>query len=657
MPALPNEIVTDSGDVTDSSGAYQLVCETSTLAAGRYLVIFAVNYVNLSGSGAPSNAAEVEARQGSTRVALARFSSIFGSFARTANPGGGVFQAFAVLDLSGSETLSLYVRGYGADARSNGGTIQAVNIDALTEGDDYWYADSASGDTSEVVAVGSTWVEGDPAGQLTFTVPSDGDYLFLYSAEGAIDGTPDAVEEEFRARARINVNSGTDDLVGTETETYQDASAGGNSLLYGPSFVNMDVLPLLSGDDVLAFWEFANASAGDATGYRRTRVMAFRLDAFADYDFVTNAGNIQCDGSAADVEGTNAVTFNYGSADVLILAVTASQSGDGNWGNAYLHRDSGDILYPPQGRMWAFISGGTDGTDSIANILLSTILSASGSETFRLHQHADSGASTYTLGRTRGNTASTRGPLLALQLATAASGPTSNTSGTISAAAVVAASVVGRGQTSSTVDGASTFGAFMVGRGNATASVSGQAGVLASVRGRGAGVASVDASGVLTADFRGRARFTATVSAIASVEAVISNGTTLRSTIASIATFSAALRGRARSTATCAATATFTADFRGLARFTANIGAAANVSSAIASISSTLSAVISGTATIAADFRGRARFTATLAGTFELAWLVTSNTPYSVSAVVLTDSPYTVKVDLTRYKAKVRPNG
>lgn len=429
MPAIAYEFDTLAGPVSQGGSTGDVYATVSgisvTLAAGRWLVRARASHTNLTGSGSVTRSSSVEVRHNTTRYGVSRWCSLFGSFAPSV-AAGSMLQTFFVIDASNGDTIDMRLRRVNDDGTDDGDVeigdaiIEAINLDDLVEGTDYWYADGGNSDTAEVTAGDATWITaaaagriGQDASEVDLTAPSTGDYWVIASIETFNNGTPGTVED---GRARLRVDGAA---AGTGQEHTHTRDVGSPDA-YSATIHEEDVLALTANDQPEIQWEVANDASGDSAGYRRSRIFVLRLGALADYAFIANAGNIQVS-STGTVEGTNGLTFNFGTADVLISGTASWQTGGGDWGRAWLHQDAGDIHHPPTGRMHAVVDEGVGAADDELPIAFGTIVSSTGSETWRLAQQTDASANAYTLGRARGNGASARTILIALQLETATS--------------------------------------------------------------------------------------------------------------------------------------------------------------------------------------------------------------------------------------------
>lgn len=436
MPAVDFEHAAAAGPVTATDATYVATGASVTLAAGRWVVMGSCSHVNDSGAGGVTSSSEVEFRHNSTRLAVSRWCSIFGQFRPTSGDlsggaiGGSAARDFAVIDASASDTVSLHVRAVDVgsgfnDALAGDAVIDAINLDLLDEGTDYVYAETANSDTADVVASGTSWVMGSAAGRIgqgagevPFTVPSDGDYYVRARVENFVSGTVGSAEA---ARMRLRLNGAT---VGSGVEQLVTQELGSPAAFIIP-LVDEAVLSLTEGAEPEIEIEVSNVSGGVAMGYRRFRLLLIRLAAFRNYTVSAQVDGLQQVG-AGDPESSIACTFDYGSGvDVFVTAAPTWQSGGGDWGSGRLHQDSGDVRFPPLGRIDAYNSGRENiGTGGDINCqALHTIGTFTGSQSFRLGMLTRGGVN-HTYGRNHANDGDANTRIVAFELFTADSGVT-----------------------------------------------------------------------------------------------------------------------------------------------------------------------------------------------------------------------------------------
>lgn len=423
--AIPNVLATLTGPFNTSSATFQDIGCTATLTqTGFWLIVSLCSHYNNSGSGAVTDASSMELRWQSTRYGTEQWCSLFGSFAPSIAAGSSI-KSWCVINATSGDQVSLWLRSVDIDG---GGTVQVSAGDAslqciflggLTRGTDWEYAEGPNSDTAEAIATGTSWIGlaaagriGQGAGEVPFTAPANGDYWVLGYLEGFLSGTPGTAENS-GARIRIDGAAG-----GTGVEHHITHNVTVPQTLE-PNFVEEDVQTWTAGHQPEIEWEINNTAAGQAAAGRRSRVFILRLGVLANYAFIVNSGNIQVP-SSSTVEAANGLTFDFGTAIACMISSTATwQTGGGNWGRAWLNQDDGDIHWPLSGRIEAVFDEGTGATDDEVPIHFGTIITQSGSVTWRLAEQTDSGANPYTLGRDRGDTTSARTILLAMQLATA----------------------------------------------------------------------------------------------------------------------------------------------------------------------------------------------------------------------------------------------
>lgn len=570
MPAISYQIATTSSDTTTTGTSYTAITGASvTLTAGRWLILCNCAFRHEEGTGGAEGAAEVEARHNSTRIAVGRWGTAFGSFNTGDAAAGGLLQFHAVIDASASDTVSLYLRRQDGTAsttvRAGHATIIAISLDNLVEGTDYWFADSGSGDTAETSITGTTFVEGDADGQLEVTIPDDGDYLWISSCEGFIGSISASPTVGYQARWRID---GSDSGI----EVTQSITNSETSPFVWPNYCVIDVRTYTASDTPRAEWEFANLETGTLNQFRRTRTFLLRLSSLRDYEFITNGGNIQASGGS-DVEAANGVSYNFGSTNALILGAAAAEPGGSDWGDAALHRDAGDIDYPDGGYLQAtWVSG------NIGGFFFLHALAVTGSETFRLVQRTDPSATTYTLGRNAANNASARTPLIALDLYVP------DPSGDFG------------GSCTNTVDFAADFSAVAI----VSASCSETASFAASFTATAGISASCLETSDFAADFTGTGAVNATFSETATFSATFTGTSTVQAALSQSATFAATFAGEGLVSSDLLETSTFAATFSGSAAVVAACDA-----------QSELSATFSGVAAIVSTCENTASFEAT----------------------------------------------
>ena len=440
MPAVDFEHSAVAGPVTAPNATYVATGASCTLAAGRWVVMGSCSHVNASGAGSITSSSEVEFRHNSTRLALSRWCSIFGAFRPTSGGlsggaiGGSAARDFAVINASASDTVSLHVAAFDSgsgfnDAIAGDAVIDCINLDLLTEGVDYVYAETANSDTVDVVAAGTSWVTGSAAGRIgqgvgevPFTVPSTGDYYVRARVENFVSGAVGSAES---ARMRLRRVDGTPATIGSNVEQLVAQELLSPTAFVIP-LVDEAVLSLTAGEQPELQIEVSNVSGGVAMGYRRFRILLIRLAAFRNYTVSSQVDGLQQAGSG-DPESSVSCTFNYGSGvDVFITACPTWQSGGGDWGSGRLHQDSGDVRFPPLGRIDAYNAGrenvGTGG--DISCQALHTIGTFTGSQSFRLGMFTRGGLN-HTYGRDHANTGDANTRIVAWELYTADSATTS----------------------------------------------------------------------------------------------------------------------------------------------------------------------------------------------------------------------------------------
>lgn len=418
---------------------------TATLTAGRWLIVAMMSHSNLEGTGGLTESSELELRQNSTRIGVSRWDSAFsfyGYLGTTPNNVGTSLKVMAVVDAAGGDTISLWLR---RENNGNGdtsaivaidGVIKAINLDLFTEGVDYWYAAGPNSDAAEATASGTSWATGATSGRIgqgvgevPMTAPA-GDCWVLASGEGFLTATVGSTEIS-RARLR-RADTGTTIGTGVEHQVHHE---GGQPTTFVVNFFEEDVLTFSGGETPELQWEISNGSGGTSVQWRRSRIFVLRAGALADFQYIANAGDIVEPGGTT-VEATNGLTFDFGTSIPTVISSTATwQSGGANWGRAWLHQDAGDVHWPPSGRIEAFIPAyevvGTSGDE--APIHFGTIISQTGSVTWRLADQSDSGANQHTLGRNLANNAAARTVLVAFPLLTSGGSGTPDVDGTFSA--------------------------------------------------------------------------------------------------------------------------------------------------------------------------------------------------------------------------------
>lgn len=436
MPAVDFEHSVAAGPVTATGASYVATGASCTLAAGRWVVMGSCSHVNASGGGGVTSSSEVEFRHNSTRLALSRWCSIFGAFRPTSGDlsggavGGSAARDFAVINASASDTVSMHVRAVDVgsgfnDALAGDAVIDCINLDLLTEGVDYVYAETANSDTADVVASGTSWVTGSAAGRIgqgasevPFTAPSTGDYYVRARVENFVSGAVGSAEA---ARMRLRLNGAT---IGSGVEQLVTQELGSPTAFIIP-LVDEAVIPLTMGDQPELQIEVSNVSGGVAMGYRRFRILLIRLAAFRNYTVSSQVDGLQQAGSG-DPESSTSCTFDYGTGvDVFLTACPTWQSGGGDWGSGRLHQDSGDVRFPPLGRIDAYNTGRENvGTGGDINCqALHTIGTFTGSQSFRLGMLTRGGVN-HTYGRNHANSADANTRIVAFELYTADSATT-----------------------------------------------------------------------------------------------------------------------------------------------------------------------------------------------------------------------------------------
>lgn len=430
MPLLYQTAVVNGPQVASLPGSATYAAVTSasvTLnATGNWVIFPLASHTNLTGAGGITISSEVEWRHNTTRQGVSRWCDIFGQFAPSVAAGTSL-RGVQVISATNGDTVSMRFRCEDVTASGSGDVevgdvaLVAICLNGLVQGTDYWISDGGNSDSAEATSAGTTWIQGAAAGRIgqgvgevSFTVPSNGDYAIWASMEIFLNGAPGTTEAHGCRLRRVDVGPSN---LGSGIELQVSHPVAQPTAFIG-NVVEHDVLTLTSGTQPEIQWEINNETVGVACAMRRSRIFILRLGALANASFITNAGDIQVP-SAGIVEGANGLTFNFGiSVPVFISASPTFQTGGGNWGRAWLHQDAGDVRYPAgaQGRLNALYDDGVGAGDDIDTMQLHTLQTQTGSVTWRLGEETDSGANTYTLGRNRGNSATARTVLSALHL-------------------------------------------------------------------------------------------------------------------------------------------------------------------------------------------------------------------------------------------------
>jgi len=427
MPTPITNIFEDGNadHVTANTSFEDAGCTSPALAAGDWFVVGLANY-RQEGNDVDGFAPEVEARLGTTRIALGGWRVLFGDF-NVGDANGSFMATCAVVTGNGSDTLNYRVRvdngdGSTQEVRFGGASWMAWSLDALVLNTDYWLAQAANSDTAEVTATGSTWVEGSTSGQLTFTPTESGDYLICASAEGFCQVDAPASQEAGRFRLRMTTDVGgtpTTATIGNEQESQQELQATESTQFQIP-MAQWDVRSLTAGITYEIFWEFSNAAPGSEMGYRRSRVIAFRLAAFVNYSFVTYYDGFQA--SSGTTEATTALTYDFGTGVDVAHFASCSNQNAGSFGEGLFRHDGVPTDYPDVGRMYVPNNLGTGATNDVLLLAFDALINVSGSQTWRLAGTADT-APILTFGRNQGDTADTRSVVVALQMDAATADP------------------------------------------------------------------------------------------------------------------------------------------------------------------------------------------------------------------------------------------
>lgn len=605
MPNLATVYATQSSNpysVTGTTGdSYTDATCTATLTAGRWLIMVIASHQNRTGSGSLTIASELEIRLNSTRIGTARWANAFGGFVPDSNTGHS-YRGFVVATVANGDTVSVWVRRRDLGGATGGDVIRvddaqiiAINLDLLTEGTDYVYAAAANSDTSEVVTTDATWVTANAAGrighgasEIPYTAPATDNYWVLAQIESALDGTAGTVE---RSGARLRMDNGSGFATIGSGEQYHSHVVG-NPTTFQCSFVEEDWIALTSGDQPVIRWEVNNDTLGDAGGFRRSRVFMLRAGALANSSAIVNAGNGQIASGGGTTEAANGLSFNFGtSLPTFITGSCNSQHGGSNWARLWLHEDAGDVHHPAGNRddVYTLAAENMSSTGDILSQRFMELGTLSGSQVWRYAKTSDSGAMASSFGRNRGDTASVRTVLIALQLTTA---PTGAFSGAIAASTTVAGSFVSA-YTGAVACTSTLTGTFASGFSATCAANTTVAGAFASAL-----IGAVSCTGTLVATFQGVAAVVGTIPAIATLAG----------------TFAAALQG------TCAAIATFAGTFSTATADAFNGTVACTSTFALAGLTVPFSGTCAATSTLVTSFvsayTGAFTGTTTFAGTF-----------------------------------------
>lgn len=633
MPALTHTEAIVTGPVTRTAATFAQVTGavvTLTVTA-NWLVIPLCSMTNLTGAGSITQAAEVEWRHNTTRHANTRWVSLFGAFAPSV-AAGGTMKGIQVIAATNGDTVELRQQRVDLDG-TNTGTVETggialmcICLAGLIQNIDYFITEGGNSDSAEVTASGTSWVTGaaagrigQGAGEVPLTAPTTGDYLVVGSATGFVNGSPGTVEVSGGRlrRADTSTNLGSGEAQFFSHDVSNPTALQGN-------FFELDVLTLTANDQPEIQWEFNNDASGTSCGARRTRIFVLRLAALRNYAYAVNVGNIQV-ASAGTVEGSNGLTFDFGSSrDCLLLGAATWQTGGGNWGRGWLHQDAGDVHHPPDGRIDAVFNDGVGSGDDITVLPFGTLLAQANSVTWRLAEQTDTAANAYTLGRTRGNGGSARTVLVALDLY--AVDP--SFAGTCAATAAFSAAFTGTGAVAGTAAGTCTASATFTGVGAFAGSASAAATFAATIGGAGAIAASCNATGMFAATFGGLAAVSGTCIAAASYSATFTGVGAFSGSASCEATFSAAFMGAGAVLGTASCSASFTAAFTGVAAITASCTAVAAFSATFSegALAPNMAMSLSAAASFAGTFTGIGAFGGALVADANFRWAtVTAN--------------------------------
>lgn len=425
MPAIDSEFVQATGSTTTSTSFVDAGCSSTALTNGvSYLAIGFANHQDAGGLGySPVQWSQCEARFGSTRLALSSWQSPFGNFA-VDGAGGAQMRVAAVVDGDGASTLNMRVLSGAGDVDCVYASLswKVIALDELTENTDYWVADSASGDTSEVAGTDDDDAGArlrlitDPSGSpSSATIGTEGEIFITLTGNNGGDTDPSLLAPTFYSHDVRALSASTEYTIRWE---FRDESTWEQ----GDTDGQLTFTPTESGDYLIIASAEAFVSGG-VVQYRRSRVFVLRLDALAGYEYIANGGGIQAGGNT--VEGATGLTYDFGTATDALVLGCALQQGGTNWGRAWMRHDGApDVDYPDaDGTERNNIIPGDDAGSDIDALGFGAIVTGTGSQTWRLVAQSDSGGE-FNLGRNRGDTADSRAVLVALQLETADTGPT-----------------------------------------------------------------------------------------------------------------------------------------------------------------------------------------------------------------------------------------
>lgn len=434
MPVIDRLFVQGTDGSTTGITLADASCTSAALTTGVDYFVAAIGNIHCEAGTVEGYGAELEARFGTTRLALHRWVSSFGQF-NLGDSTSGQLQLFAVVTGDGASTLNMRVRstapvpGYPTVTY---GSCQwlALELTELTVDEDYWIGDSASGDTAEVTTSVATLqarlvLITDPNGTPTTTVLGPGEPWVM-----SVDATDETL---FGPSLSIvdyrTLSAGTEYTIRWEFDD--------SGWVEGDAAGQVTFTPTVTG--TYAFFASAEADipSGTSLTYRRTRVFVLRLDALSGWAVTDSAGNIQVTSGTAE-GSTLAHNFTASSVGVAAFSCAGQQFQD-NWADHRLLREgTPDVEYPPNdGVLIVPATGGVGGTD-YAGALYFGAEDLAGAQTWRLSATAEA-AGTVVVGRDSGNSTSVRTPIIALRLESVIDGsadmsapaPTMDATGTV----------------------------------------------------------------------------------------------------------------------------------------------------------------------------------------------------------------------------------
>ncbi len=354
MPAIARvDLAIDDYTLTTTAGSSAGTSSALTQGA-EYLVVASGNAQN----GNANDVTRSNVLVGGTIFGRASSSLIYnaGPVALSGTQNGASTQVGAVFAHTAGLAEQLEVQTW-CDSAGEGAQFRVTALDLSgLDAADWQYAEGPNSDSiTDQPLVSDDWIAlDDSGGALTFTPASTGDWLVFASVE-AVPQTGVAGVDEIAIRTTL------DGTVLSGTQTGGDVNAVPLDEIYG--YLTHDVVSLAGGVAHTIQVEANGASGGGNIGFRRVRVHALRVGAFAAGGVVqtTDTGEVLTGTASSDILPTTlsmtqaadyllltraqkSVTF-WSEANILVNGVPALNDGYGTGGDDLGLNATDDLIY------------------------------------------------------------------------------------------------------------------------------------------------------------------------------------------------------------------------------------------------------------------------------------------------------------------------